>query len=67
MVPNQLHVWVDIIAEMPRIVKYFSHVTRIAIIRSSRATESTVRAALAFIRQIKGIDCYARVIHVGGR
>jgi len=48
-------------------VKYLSPATNLAIIRCSRSTENLVRAALTFIRQIKGTDCCIRVLHISGR
>jgi ribonuclease P/MRP protein subunit POP5 len=47
-------------------VKYLSPHTQLAIIRTSRTSHQLVWAALTFIRQIKGVDCSVRMVHVGG-
>lgn len=47
-------------------VKYLSQVTSLAIVRCSRATAPTVWAAITLIRAIKGVECCATVVHIGG-
>jgi RNase P/RNase MRP subunit POP5 len=47
-------------------VKYFSPATKLAIVRVSRQSHRTVWAALTFVRQLKGVECCIRVLHVGG-
>lgn len=47
-------------------VKYWSPTTKLAIIRTHRAAEPTIRGALFFVRSIKDTDCAVRVLHVGG-
>lgn len=48
------------------LVKYYSPSTSLLILRCARDVEPTVRAAITFIRQIKGRDVIVRVLHVGG-
>ncbi|OUM60575.1 hypothetical protein PIROE2DRAFT_46103 [Piromyces sp. E2] len=47
-------------------IKYFSPVTKIGILRSSRKQFNMIWASLTFINNIQNNGCLVRVLHVGG-
>ncbi|KAG4102268.1 hypothetical protein H8356DRAFT_1652483 [Neocallimastix lanati (nom. inval.)] len=47
-------------------IKYFSPVTKIGILRSSRKQFNMIWASLTFINNIQNNGCLIRVLHVGG-
>ncbi|ORX77988.1 hypothetical protein BCR32DRAFT_207353 [Anaeromyces robustus] len=47
-------------------MKYFSPVTKIGILRSSRKQFNMIWASLTFINNIQNNRCLVRVLHVGG-
>ncbi|GAA93899.1 uncharacterized protein L969DRAFT_44369 [Mixia osmundae IAM 14324] len=47
-------------------VKYLSPTTHIMILRTPRSACQLVWTALTLTRQLKGVDCIIRVMHVGG-